>query len=53
MPSDLGEQIYIEDGFLIQVGKTKIFLKTPQKVNNKQQATDVVQQKGITKTIVL
>ncbi len=48
-----GEQIYIEDGFLIQAGKTKIFLKTPQKVNNKQQATDVVQQKGITKTIVL
>jgi len=48
-----GEQIYIEDGCLIQAGKTKIFLKTPQTVANKQQASNVVQQKGITKTIIV
>ena len=48
-----GEQIFLEDGFLIQAGKTKIFLKTPQTVATKQQATQVVQQKDFTKTIIV
>lgn len=49
----LGEQIYMEDGALIQAGKTKIFLKTKAAVSNKQDATRIVTQQKYTKTIIL
>lgn len=47
------EQIYIEDGALIQAGHTKIVLKTLRTVSNKEDATRIVSQEKITKTIVL
>ena len=49
----LGEQIYLEDGALIQAGETKIFLKTKATVSNKQDATRIVTQQKYTKTIIL
>lgn len=47
------EEIYIEDGSIIQAGTTKIILKTLKSVNNKSQATEIVTNQHITKTIVL
>lgn len=48
-----GEQIYLEDGALIQAGDTKIVLKTAQSVTNKADATQIVSQQKINKTIIL
>lgn len=47
------EQIFIEDGTTIQAGHTKIVLKTLKTVSNKKDATRIVSQEKITKTIVL
>lgn len=49
----VGEQVYIEDGSLIQAGRTKIVLKTLRTVSNKEDATRIVSQEKITKTIIL
>lgn len=50
---NLDEQIYIEDGALIQAGRTKIILKTIRTVANKEDATRIVSQEKITKTVIL
>ncbi len=48
-----GEEVYLEDGALIQAGRTKIILKTLQSVSNREDATRIVSQERITKTIIL
>ncbi len=48
-----GEEIYIEDGAIIQAGATKIIFKSLKTVNNKEQATQIVTNQKITKTVIL
>lgn len=48
-----GEEVYIEDGAVIQAGNTKIILKSLKSVNNKEQATQIVSNQKITKTVIL
>lgn len=48
-----GEQVYIEDGSIIQAGKTKIVLKTYGAATNSADATRIVSSSPINKTIIL
>ncbi len=47
------EELYIEDGAIIQAGQTKIVFKSLETVNNKEQATQIVSNQKITKTVIL
>lgn len=47
------EQVYIEDGSIIQAGKTKIVLKTYGAASNSADATRIVSSSPINKTIIL
>ncbi|KXH82975.1 hypothetical protein AU378_11095 [Chryseobacterium kwangjuense] len=48
-----GEEIYIEDGAIIQAGDTKIIFKSQDSVNNKAKASELVKQQEIPKTVIL
>lgn len=52
-PMQLGEEVYIEDGDIIQAGNTKIILKTPKTATNRESATQIVKQTEIAKTIIV
>lgn len=48
-----GEEVYIEDGDIIQAGKTKIILKTIKTTPNRETATEIVNKQEISKTIIV
>lgn len=47
------EEVYLKDGDLIQLGRTKIRLKTPQTVRSSEQAQQTILQDSFGKTILL
>lgn len=52
-PLNKDEEVYIEDGDIIQAGKTKIILKTPKSVPNREIATQIVTNQDIAKTVIV
>ena len=50
---NLGEQFFLEDGALIQAGRTKIVLKTCATASTKEEATSIVSMGSITKTVIV
>lgn len=52
-PLSKDEEVYIKDGDIIQAGKTKIILKTPKSVSNREMATQIVTNQDIAKTVIV
>ena len=48
-----GEEVYIEDGAIIQAGDTKIIFKSTDSSQNKSMAQQAVQSQDIPKTVIL